>query len=667
MKSTHSTIFLFILVLLAFGIARGQWVPTNGPYCGGSIGFLYAKGNTLLAGVSAPWVSRPNLVASEIFLSTDRGDSWLPVYAAGTETIFRSIVSQGSNLFVGSTEGILESRDNGKTWSEPDTSMKKVKVSSLAAISVSGKHFLFAGTWMRGLYESTDGGKSWSVPDSTLNKVNIRKLAFVGRNLFAGTDSGIYISTDLGRSWHDGGLKYYWIINLAVMSGSVLFAQTNGGLFYSTDNGNEWIVTNKLGMRTYPNLAGTTGTDLYVFSDMKLSVSPDRGKTWTLLNYDEADLLTFCKTESNMYVGTTSNGIYRSSDNGKSWSQINNGLLKAGVFHMAASGKNIYAGTKGFGVSRSTDGGKEWIVSRLDSAASTFPSHFITALEAHGDNLYVRTWNKFYASTDKGASWIDSNIGGRQGRGFASSLAVRDSDIFASTGDGLLHSTDNGRTWAWSDSGLSLNNGNQWYPGVVIQKRGPSKVIPSVPPPRASSSSGKLREAQALAFKDNKIFAGITGGNIFVSTNDGVSWSQVDSNLTDNYFNAITVVDSELFALTEGNGIFRSNEDGRNWTRINYGLIDTDAHVLVNSEKNLFLGGGGGVYLSNDNGDHWTLANTGLIDSVIIGLTISDGYLYAGTWDYGVWKRSVAELVDHTIRSRAPGQRDIDRKKLGGH
>ncbi len=651
MKTGRIPLSIIAIIILTSNFLMAQWIPTNGPYCGGSVGFLTVSGNILLAGVEAPQVSSPNLVPSRIFESTDNGRTWNPVYTAGTETSFTSILSVGHDLFVSAGDRILKSTNNGLSWFEPDTNMRKIKIKSLAKISISGKTSIYAVSWdKRGLFVSIDGGRNWRLADSAFG--NIMALVGWGHKLYAGTDSGIFISTNMGVSWHEGGLKYYRIEELSVMENSAIFAQTNEGLFYSTDEGKDWLVTNKPGRGQFARSFAIVGRKIFMSYSGKLFVSNDKGQTWLLLNNEIQNIDVLCSDGKYMFADSWQNGFYRSSDGGKTWEVTNNGLMKAGIFHLAMSGKYLYAGTKGYGVFRSTDDGKEWIP--LDFTVRSNFKDYVTALEAHDSSICARTWSGLYNSTDNGAAWLRSDIRDRQGRGFAASLAVKDSDIFAGTKEGLLHSTNGGKTWAWSDSGLSLSSGYAQMPiptPGITTKSGREKIVLAVPPPRPSTGSKKLREVQALTFKGMEIFAGVTGGDIFVSRDDGVLWTQVDSNLTSSEFNELTAIDSNLFALMEGNGVFRSSDDGRTWKQINDGLADQDAHVLVHKGKNLFAGVGSGVCFSNDDGDHWTIINSGLKDSVIIGLSISGDYLYAGTWDYGVWSRSISEIIDSASNS----------------
>lgn len=64
-------------------------------------------------------------------------------------------------------------------------------------------------------------------------------------------------------------------------------------------------------------------------------------------------------------------GIFRTTDNGASWTAANSGLTDTCVFSLAVGGTNILAGTLCDGVFRSTDNGTSWTATSLKSALVT--------------------------------------------------------------------------------------------------------------------------------------------------------------------------------------------------------------------------------------------------------------------------------------------------------
>jgi hypothetical protein len=63
---------------------------------------------------------------------------------------------------------------------------------------------------------------------------------------------------------------------------------------------------------------------------------------------------------TNLFAGTAGGGIFRSTNNGTSWTAGNAGLLNTLIWSIAASGTYLFAGTYGGGVFLSTNSGASW-------------------------------------------------------------------------------------------------------------------------------------------------------------------------------------------------------------------------------------------------------------------------------------------------------------------
>ena len=116
----------------------------------------------------------------------------------------------------------------------------------------------------------------------------------------------------------------------------------------------------------------------------------------------------------------------------------------------------------------------------------------------------------------------------------------------------------------------------------------------------------------AIAVQGSNLFAGTQGQGVFLSTNNGSSWTAVNSGLTSLSVSALVANGTNLFAGTSG-GAFLSTNGGTTWTAVNSGLTPNAVSTFLVSGTNLFAGtAGGGVYLSTNNGTSWTAVNSGL-------------------------------------------------------
>src|SRR5262245_43613802 len=88
--------------------------------------------------------------------------------------------------------------------------------------------------------------------------------------------------------------------------------------------------------------------------------SIDQGESWTSINANlpgDALVAVFAVSGTNLYAGTTRSlsgrgfgAVFRSTDQGESWTAVNAGLTNLGVRALAVAGEKLFAGTFGGGV-----------------------------------------------------------------------------------------------------------------------------------------------------------------------------------------------------------------------------------------------------------------------------------------------------------------------------
>jgi ligand-binding sensor domain-containing protein len=313
-----------------------------------------------------------------------------------------------------------------------------------------------------------------------------------------------------------------------------------------------------------------------------------------------------------IFAGTIGGGVFRSTDNGDSWTSANLVLTNDGVLSLAInSSGEIFAGTYRSGVFRSTDNGGSWTPVIIGLTTTKVRS---LAIQASGEIFAGTIGGGVFRSTDNGGSWSPANTGLTDTE--IEALAINSTGhIFAGTiGRGVFRSVDNGGSWTEINNDLNA-------------------AVSSL----ASKASGE-------------IFAGTNGG-VFRSTNTGDSWTLVNSGLTNKYVYALAInASGGIFAGTSDGGVFRSADNGGTWTPVNAGLTNTDVRSLViNSSGQIFAGtDGGGVFRSTDNGGSWTEVNIGLTNKTIRPLAInSSGHLFAGVFDLFERNGGVFRSIDN--------------------
>gem|GEM_PF-2768475 len=256
-----------------------------------------------------------------------------------------------------------------------------------------------------------------------------------------------------------------------------------------------------------------------------------------------------------IYAGTD-NGIYRSANQGASWS-LANGNVGGGIIatSFAAKDDSLFIGTNGSGIGYSPDSGSHWgpIGSRGTGLANTF----VPALGFKGAKLFAGTEAGIFQSTGSRTSWSPSGMLSDSILAFA----LSGSDLFIGTGRGVYRSSDDGVTWNPASAGLT-----------------------------------DMR-IQTLAFLGTKLFAGTLGGKVFRSGDKGLTWTLVNEGWACSRVRSFAVKGKSLFAGTLGGGVFFSSDTGVTWARINNGLTDTLVHPLAVNAGEVFAGTAhGGIF-----------------------------------------------------------------------
>ena len=108
-----------------------------------------------------------------------------------------------------------------------------------------------------------------------------------------------------------------------------------------------------------------------------------------------------------LFAGTYfGDGVFRSTDNGDTWSEKNNGLIATEVRAIAINASNtLFAGTYGIGMFRSADGGPWW--EKVNTGLSALYESCI-AINAAGDIFlgadFANGAGGAFRSTDNGGS-----------------------------------------------------------------------------------------------------------------------------------------------------------------------------------------------------------------------------------------------------------------------
>lgn len=272
------------------------------------------------------------------------------------------------------------------------------------------------------VFRSTDQGRTWSRSSQGLpGHSRINAFASLEDAIFAGTDSGIYVSHDEGKNWRPAG-------GPAGSSSRIVSFATGGRILYA-------------------------GTDR-----RGLMLSSGRGLTWAPIeSFPSRHVRSLLAYQGRIYAGTDADGVFVSATDGLTWDRLNNGLPpQAQIFAMSMVRGRLFAALYAKGLYAWINGERRWT-----KAGSLTP----LTLAAIGDTIVAgHNPGGIFWSDDLGVTWspsVPGSPGEFSSRAPVWELAASGRLAFAGASEGVYYSEDRGRSWIRAREGLPVES-----PGV---------------------------------------------------------------------------------------------------------------------------------------------------------------------------------------------------------
>lgn len=469
---------------------------------------------------------------------------------------------------------------------------------------------------------------------------------------------GPFTHTNTG-SWSSGQGRVNVVYEDPSNPNIIYIGTPAGGIWKSTTNGTNWIPLSdnlpQIGVSgiavsptnsniIYISTGDCDGSDTYSIGVMK---SIDGGLSWSTTGLTFTNTNTFSgdilinPSDVNMLWVATSNGIYKSTNAGATWTNTRTGDFSQGRIRLKPNEPNTVYAVNQNKFYKSTDAG-----STFTSTATGLPSSsgrlIMDVTPANANIVYILSSNSsggfqgVYKSIDAGATFIRT---------------ANNSDVFESN-----------QSWYDLAFAVSPTNADELYTGCLNLWRSTNGGTSFIKRNNWSSpSSPRYTHADIhhLRFFGNRLYCGSDGG-VYVSTDNSASFTDLTATAQIGMIYKIAVSTQSASKMMTGHQDNGGHAYSDNQWKNYYGADGMDTAIdPTNSNKYYgFIQFGSNLYISNNAGNSSSggisapVAETGTNDDggnwVTPLVMNSAGDLYAGysnlyKLNNGVWERQNVE------------------------
>jgi photosystem II stability/assembly factor-like uncharacterized protein len=290
--------------------------------------------------------------AGIIFQSKDGGQTWQDIsYGLPANEQPEGFFAGASGVFLRVKKEMYRSKSNLQTPVWEKENVLDPRCTSIAFNRSGAIAYNYEGQ----IYQQMLANGTWLPVYTNFKKQSVETIFETSDGtVLLGCRNGLYKSADWGRSWkqvHNEG----WVMDLAESEG-VLIATGQGGIMRSTDNGEHWgwvISEGGVGIDV-ERIDGGFAAISYNTSTQsrRIHISLDGGKTWKAIDEGlrPSPSISSIKQIGKYLICGHPDGIFRSSDMGKTWSIVHPNVINlfkiygdGRVYKIYVSGNVLYA------------------------------------------------------------------------------------------------------------------------------------------------------------------------------------------------------------------------------------------------------------------------------------------------------------------------------------
>lgn len=372
--------------------------------------------------------------SNQVFKSSDSGATWTELERGGTSELYDLKLNphDPQGLLAATADGLRQSTDGGDSWSTVGAGLGAY-LGQVIAFDPKRKDTIYAGVGGTGLFKSIDGGETFSPFGTGLAAGWAEKLYAPANGagpIFAQLSVGFF-RLDGPGAWTE--IQTPFAPGEPAKIDGIVFDRVVPKRVYAHD-GSRWWRSEDAGR-------AWTGIEVPAASLKNMMKGKVATPGFKSLVQDPVDAKTFyCGAWNSHEPGTV---VFKSIDGGKKWAPAAIGLASEAVtlLRSAAAGTVFAVGGKD-GVYRTSDGGKSWRLVRPGEIKEL-------AVDATTpERVFVATSKGLFRSTDSGETWARTTQGLEGDEVEAVAVAPKDGQAFAGTFHGVFRSTDGGATWA---------------------------------------------------------------------------------------------------------------------------------------------------------------------------------------------------------------------------